>query len=148
MDLSWLKWPIIVLVVALFFWLLSSAGVNYMFNKFTSGTPGVDAAVDARNEAGLTHLGNYLMKTLRYAKAEEVIQRAVDDYPNGANIYMNMYRLARLAEKREDYKRSAEILQYLIDEDAPSKNKHLVSVEILQARLEKLIAVHELDKKK
>jgi tetratricopeptide (TPR) repeat protein len=149
MDLSWLKWPSIVLVVALVFWLLSSGGVNFMYNKFTSTPPGENAEVDKRNEAGLTKLGNYLMKTLRYSRAEEVIQRAVDDYgPEADHYWLNVYRLVRLAEKREDYEHAVELLEYLIDQDAPSRESSIPQIENLEARVEKLIEVHELDKKK
>jgi tetratricopeptide (TPR) repeat protein len=147
MDLSWMKWPLIVGVVFLVFWLLSSAGVNFMYSKFTAGTPGADAAVDTRNEAGLTKLGNYLMKTLRYSKAEEVIQKAVDTYPQGANYWLNVFRLVRLAEKREDYQHAVDLLQYLIQNDAPGKNPHIPQIENLEARMQKLIEVHELNKK-
>lgn len=148
MDLSWLKWPSIVLVVFLVFWLLSSGGVEFMHSKFTQATIGEDPAVDKRNEAGLTGLGNYLMKTLRYTKAEKIIQEAVDNYPSGANVLLNQYRLVRLYEKREAYEDAAELLQYLIDIDAPAQNKHIPEVDVLQARLDKLIEVHELNKKK
>ncbi|MDX9972054.1 MAG: tetratricopeptide repeat protein [FCB group bacterium] len=148
MDLSWLKWPSIVLVVFLVFWLLSSGGVEFMHSKFTAATIGMDPAVDKRNEAGLTSLGNYLMKTLRYSKAEKIIQETVDNYPSGENVLLNQYRLVRLYEKREAYEDAAELLQYLIDIDAPSLNKHIPVVEVLEARLQKLIEVHELNKKK
>lgn len=147
MDLSWLKWPSIVLVVFLVFWLLSSGGVEFMHARFTAATISENPAVDKRNEAGLTSLGNYLMKTLRYSKAEKIIQEAVDNYPTGENVLLNQYRLVRLAEKREDYAHAAELLQYLIDIDAPSLNKHIPESDVLQARLDKLIEVHELNKK-
>lgn len=148
MDLSWLKWPSIILVVVLVAWLLGSAGVNFMFNKFTADEPGQNADVDKRNEAGLTKLGNYLMKTLRYSKAEEVIQTAVDKYPTGENYWLNVYRLVRLAEKRGDYQRAVDLLEYLIANEAPTKDESIPVVENLRARADKLIEVHELGKKK
>ena len=149
MDLSWLKWPSIILAVVAVVWLLTSPGVNFMYNRFTKAEVGADAKIDERDEAGLTRLGNYLMKTLRYGRAEEVIQTAVDRYGTGGkNYWLNVYRLVRLAEKRGDYERAVELLDYLIAEDAPGWNLHIPPIEVLQARRDTLVEVHELDKKR
>ena len=51
MDLSRLKWPLIVALVVGVGWLLSEGGVNHMHKKFTSVAPGQDANADEMNEA-------------------------------------------------------------------------------------------------
>lgn len=144
MNLSWLKWPIVGLVVLGAFWLVSSGGVNYMYNNFTRDTPGVDAAKDASNEAGLTRLGNFLLKTLRYDMAEKTLRTAVERYPQGANVYLNYYRLVKLAEKRGDYREAVAILEDLIALDAHARDDRVPPNENLRMRADTLAEVHEM----
>jgi len=71
-----------------------------------------------------------------------------DRYPTGENYWLNVYRLVRLAEKRGDYQRAVDLLEYLIANEAPTKDESIPVVENLRARADKLIEVHELGKKK
>ena len=64
MDLSFLKWPVIIGVVVLIGWLGSSGGVNYMYGKFTTDTAG-NPEKAAVNEAGLSRLGGYCLKLFK-----------------------------------------------------------------------------------
>ena len=89
MDLSGLKWPIIIVVVVGVGWLLSSGGTNYMYKNFTTAEVGADPARDKTDEAGLSRLGGFMLKTFRYEKAEEVFATAVSRYPDGANVWYN-----------------------------------------------------------
>ena len=83
MDLSRLKWPLIIIVVVGVGWLLTDGGVRYLRAKFTEGEVGVDPKQDEFNEAGLTNLAGFLIKTFRYAPAEQVLLDAMERYPEG-----------------------------------------------------------------
>ncbi len=144
MDLSGLKWPIIIAVVVAIGWLLSSGGTNYMYNNFTKATPGADAARDKTDEAGLSRLGWFMMRTFRYKQAMECFQMAVDRYPNGANYWYNQYRMAKCAEKNNNYQRSVSILRMLIQNDAHALDSRVPVSDNLKQRSAKLVAVHEL----
>ena len=147
MDLSGLKWPIILAVVIGGIWLLSSGGTNFMIKNFTKAQPGADPARDKTDEAGLSRIGGFLMKTFRYEKAFEVFDTAATRYPNGANVLYNRYRMAKCAEKMEKYNLSVNILESLMAMDAHSIDDRVPPRDILRPRAEKLIEVHELRKR-
>ena len=144
MDLSILKWPLIILVVVGVGWLLTEGGVNYMYNSFTEGTVGEDVEKDEFNEGGLYRLGGYLMMTFRYARAAEVYETSVDRYPNGANYWMAYYNLARAYEKLEKYQQAVDILGYLRNEDGDQYDERVPDVQTLTFRLETLVEMHQL----
>ncbi len=145
MDLSGLKWPIIIVVILGIGWLMSSGGVNYMINSFTKATPGQDAERDKIDEAGLTRVGGYLLYLWRYEKAPDVMQTAVDRYgESGANYWYNMYRLAKCTERMGKYQNSYDILQYLIQNTASQYDDRVPENDNLSLRSAKLKEVHEL----
>lgn len=144
MDLSRLKWPIIILVVVGAGWLTSSGGVNYMYNNFTKAEPGAEPARDKSDEAGLSRLGGFVLMTFRYEKAEEIFSTAITRYPGGANLWYNQYRLAKCKEKLEKYAEAVELLEGLIAADASSSDPRVPGADILRPRTDKLIEVHEI----
>lgn len=145
MDLSGLKWPLIIIVVLGIGWLASSGGVNYMHNNFTSATPGQDAQRDTVDEAGLTRLANYLLYLWRYDKAEEVLLAALTRYgPNGQNYHVNTYRLALVYEKQRRYQEAYNVLQDLIAIDAQQYDNRVPNRDNLALRAQKLKEIHEL----
>lgn len=99
MDLSGLKWPLIIVVVVAIGWLGTSGGINWMVSQSTKATPGQDAKQDARDEQRLTSVAGYLLMLWRYEKAGEVLSMAIDRYPNGENYWYNYYRMAKCYEK-------------------------------------------------
>ena len=147
MDLSFLKWPLIIGVIALVGWLASSGGVNYMYKKFTANEPGVNAQRDDVDEAGLSRLGGYCLMLFKYEKAMSVYETAVSRYPEGKNVLYNKYEIARCAEKLEDYRRTVDILEELIDANAHSVDDRVPVNEDLTLRAEKLIEMHELERR-
>lgn len=148
MDLSRLKWPLIIIIVVGLGWLMTEGGVNFMRNKFTAPITSTNADEIAKkeefNEAGLSRLGGFLLKTFRYQKAEEVFLDAVTLYPNGKNFYYNWYRIAKCAEKRGGYAEARNILEDLMAEDAHSVDKNVPPFDALRLRADKLIETHEL----
>jgi hypothetical protein len=68
MDLSGLKWPLIIVVVVAIGWLGSSGGINWMISQSTDAVPGADATQDARDEQRLTSVAGYLLTLWRYEK--------------------------------------------------------------------------------
>jgi tetratricopeptide (TPR) repeat protein len=145
MDLSGLKWPLIIGVLVLAGWLVSEGGVSFMFNKFTStSVEQQDAAQQEAYEAGLSRLGGFLIKTFRYRKAEEVFTEAVTRYPEGKNYLYNRYRLAKCAEKQGRYDECVGILIDLRDMDANSYDNRVPNADVLQSRIDKLAETHEL----
>lgn len=145
MDLSGLKWPVIILVIIGIGWLASSGGVNYMHKSFTKATPGVDAARDATDEAGLTRLANYLLYLWRYDKAETVLNDIFDRYGRtGKNYYLNSYRLALVYEKQKRFQEAYNVLQELIGEEAGEIDDRVPNRDNLSLRASKLKELYEL----
>ncbi|HPO13026.1 MAG TPA: tetratricopeptide repeat protein [Candidatus Hydrogenedentes bacterium] len=142
MDLSGLKWPLIIVVVVVVGWLLSSGGVNWMEKNFTKSVPGQDEKRDISDEAGLARLGGYCMYLFRYEKAASIFEKAIDRYPNGANYYYCKYCLARCYEKMDRYQDSYNILLDLIAANASEVDKRVNNNDVLNLRAQKLKEVH------
>lgn len=145
MDLSFLKWPIIIGIVVLVGFLLSSPGVNYMVGRYTQDQVGADAAKDARNEAGLSRLGGYCLRLFKYRKALAILDMAVSRYPTGKNAYYNIYRQARCHEKIEQYGEAVALLRQLIAVNASEIDSRVHNNNILTARVERLVELHNLE---
>ncbi len=145
MDLSGLKWPLIIVIVVAIGWLMSSGGVNYMYGNFTKATPGEDVERDKVDEAGLTKLGGYLMLLWRWEKARNVMEESVRRYgDSGANFWYNKYRLAKCYDRLEKYKVSYSILQFLISNNAHEYDERVANNDNLSLRAAKLKEVYEI----
>jgi hypothetical protein len=144
MDLSRFKWPIIILLVVGVFWLFSSAGINFMHNKFTKVTPGQDAKVDKATEAGLSRLGGFLVKTFRYEKGYEVLSDACTMYPEGANYWYNQYRMAKCLEKMDRVNEALQTLDVLYAENIHAVDDRVPPQDVLKLRIDKLQEMHGL----
>lgn len=142
MDLTWLKWLVIILVVVGVGWLFTSGGVNYMEKKFSQ--PASDDATAIANEAGLSKLGGFLLKTFRYDRARQVFEKSINMYPDGANALYNYYRLVKCYEKLEQYRDAADTLAYLASVDAHDVDSRVPETSNLDLRRAKLVEVHEL----
>jgi tetratricopeptide (TPR) repeat protein len=145
MDLSGLKWPLIIGLVVLVGWLGTSPGVNFMRGQYTKAVPGADAAKDVSDEAGLSRLGGYCMRTFQYAKAIDIFEESLSRYgENGKNYWYNLYRLVRCYEKVNDYQEAYNILKSLERNDAQTFDARVPNRDNLALRAEKLKEVHEL----
>jgi len=144
MDLSKVKWVIIIAVVVGAGWLVTAPGTAYMFNKLKAYTPADNAATNDANELSLSKLGGYLYQTLRYDKAEEVFEYTVEKYPNGKNVFYNTYRLVKCHEKREDYDGAVKLLKRLMRANAHQSDDRVPELDILKLRTNKLIETHSL----
>jgi len=144
MDMSKVLIVIVLLALGGLAYLASSPGVNYLHGKYTQTPAGSDAAQDAKNEAGLSKLGGFLMNTWRYKKANEVMQDAVERYPQGADFWYNKYRMVKCAEKAENFKRAVNLLKECIDNDAHSKDPRVPENANLELRRNKLLEMHGL----
>lgn len=145
MDLSRLKWPVIILVVVGVAWLLSSGGLNYMVNHYTKAVPGQDPAKDKSDEAGLTRLGGFQMMLFRYENAAAIMKLSMDRYGTaGANYWYNLYRMAKAYDRLKQYQASYNVLQQLIQANASQYDSRVPDNNNLQLRASKLKEVHEL----
>lgn len=145
MDLSGLKWPLIILVVVVVGWLLSSGGVSWMEKNFTKATPGQNTTRDKTDEAGLSRLGGYCLYLWRYERAAGLFESAIDRYgEDGANYWYNLYRLAKCYEKMERYQDSYDVLEQLITANASQYDDRVPENDNLSLRANKLKEVHEL----
>ena len=144
MDMTFLKWPIIIVIVAGIGWLLTEGGVNYMYDKFTEGSVGEDAERDAFNESGIYKLGWYSMMTYRYERAAQIYEMSVDRYPDGKNYWMSQYHLARAYERVERYQEAVDILAMLRYEDADQYDERVPDIPTLSLRIDKLVEVNQL----
>ncbi|MDZ4857396.1 MAG: hypothetical protein SGI88_00315 [Candidatus Hydrogenedentes bacterium] len=144
MDLSRLKWPLIIIVIVGIGWLITDPGVNWLRAKFNEGTPGESAEQDIANESGLSNLAGFLIKTFRYASAEAVLNDAMTRYPAGKNYLNNYYRMAKCVEKQGRYDKCVDILCELRDLEANATDPRVPAREVLQLRIDKLLETHEL----
>jgi hypothetical protein len=145
MDLSKVKWVVIVAVVLGVGWLATSGGISYMYTKATSDTPGADVNKDKVNEATLTRYGGFLLSTFRYDQAKKFYVAAVQRYPAGNNRYWNRYQLARAHEKLDENAESVGLLLGLWEEDANQYDHRVPNKDTLKLRIQKLIEVNQLD---
>ncbi len=143
MDLSRLKWPLLIIAVALGCWLLTEGGINWMYGRFTQSPPGSDAKLDEVNEQGLSQLGGFLFKTFRYAKAREVFEEQMKRFPNGKNYMWTLFRVAKIDEKQENPRESVKKLSWLRDQNAHEKDDRIPDKDMLQLRIDKLNEVNE-----
>lgn len=144
MDLSFLKWPIVILVIGSLGFLISSPGIEYVYGKATAGTVGADPEADTANEATLSRLAGLELATFRYKRASEIYDAALKRFPNGKNSWHNWYQLARCFEKLEQFDKAVDILVMLRDENADKQDERVASPTQLDARIQKLVEVHEL----
>lgn len=144
MDLSFVKWPIIIIVVVALGWLTTSGGMNYMYKQSTKAQVGADAAKDKKDEAMLSRCGGFLLFTFRPAKADNFFQTAVQRYPQGANVWYNKYRMVKCAEKAKQYQRAVNQLQELINANASTLDKRVAENANLKLRMDKLKEMYGL----
>ncbi|MDQ1256289.1 MAG: hypothetical protein QG656_885 [Candidatus Hydrogenedentes bacterium] len=147
MDLSGLKWPLIAVIVLGIGWLCSSSGTNYMVKKFTEASVGADPVKDASDEAMLSRIGSFMMKTFRYEKAFEVFSISITRYPEGKNTLYNKYRSVKCVEKMGDPKTAVAYLEELIGVNASSIDSRIPPNDNLTLRKEKLVEIFELQKR-
>ncbi|GMV99878.1 MAG: hypothetical protein AMXMBFR84_10170 [Candidatus Hydrogenedentota bacterium] len=144
MDLSRFKWPVIILVVAGVFWLLSEGGINFMHKRFTTPPAQPSAEKDKLNENGLTRLGQFLIVTFRYQKATAVITDALRLFPEGEHALLNEYRLAKCYEKTGKFAEASNILLRLKNINANQYDERIPPPDVIALRLDKLVETHEL----
>jgi DNA phosphorothioation-dependent restriction protein DptG len=145
MDLSGLKWPVIIIVVVAIGWLASSGGVNWMVSNFSKATPGQDPKRDITDEAGLSKVGGYLMYLFKYEKAYEVMNLALQRYGNtGKNYWYNKYRMVKCLEKMARYQDAYNILRELEGYNAQQYDDRVPNTDVLRARAAKLKEVNGL----
>jgi hypothetical protein len=143
MDLSRLKWPIVIILVVTIGWLIGP-GTGWVHNRLLQHEPGADLKADEVNEWGFTKLGGFLMKTVRFVGAKEVLLDVTDRYPDGENYWFNYYRLGRVHEKLDQNPEAVQIYLDLMDADAHSIDERVPEYEVLKLRRDKLIELNEL----
>ncbi|MCL4219581.1 MAG: tetratricopeptide repeat protein [Candidatus Hydrogenedentes bacterium] len=144
MDLSRLKWPILIVVLIGVGWLISDPGISFLHTRYTSVEPGVDAAKDVKNEAGLTKLGGFLMSTMRLTRASTCFEDARRLYPDGKNYWWNTYRLAECQERLGNPRKAITLYEELIRYTAREEDNRILENDALQLRVDKLLELHEL----
>lgn len=145
MDLSGLKWPLIIVVILGIGWLGSSGGVEWMIKQSTKAVPGADAAQDVKDEARLSKVAGYVMMLWRYEKAAEVMNTSFDRYgKTGANYWHNAYRMVKCQEKMGDYQAAYDILNELLAAQAWKIDPRVPDFDNLNLRASKLKELYEL----
>ena len=145
MDLSGLKWPLIIVIVVAVGWLASSGGVSWMQTNFTKASPGTDLERDKIDEAGLSRLATYVLYLWKYEKAKEILNLSVERYgEGGANYWFNVYRISTCNERLGNYQEAVDDLQYLMDNDANAKDPRVPELDNLALKAAKIREVHEL----
>jgi hypothetical protein len=145
MDLSVLKWPLIILIVVAVGWFVTDGGTSYVINQLKQHTPGEDESADRLNEASLSRMAGFLIWTFRYQKADEVLTYLTQTYvpARGAEDYWyNLYRLALCKEKQGQYPLAVSILRDLAHRNANSQDSRVPGFDVLRLRSEKLMETH------
>lgn len=147
MDLSGLKWPIIIGVLVLVGWLVSAGGQSWMEKRLTSYQPGQSEEMDAANEKALSNLGGFFIKTFRYERGIRLLEICGERYPDGKNYYYNAYRCSRIHEAIADsttnhekqlkhYGQALTILKFMIDNNIHELDARVPEVDVLRHRAE------------
>lgn len=145
MDLSGLKWPLIIAVVVGLGWLFTSGGVNWMYGKFTAATPGVDIAQDTRDEAGLTKLASYTYHIWKWRPCINIIETSLQRYgQNGPNYWFNLERLSTCYERIGEYQKAVDIITGLMNADAHQFDERVGNFDNLNLRVSKLKEMYEI----
>ena len=145
MDLSGLKWPLVIVVDVGIGWLATSGGVNWMYGNFTAASPNVDEAQDLRDEAGLTKLAGYTYFLWKWRTTIDIIETSQQRYGEwGPNYWYNMERLANCYDRIGDYQTSYNILQEIMDANAHEIDDRVGNFDNLNLRASKLRELHEL----
>lgn len=145
MDLSGLKWPLIIIAVVGIGWLGTSGGVKWMYGNFTEAQPGADAAQDLRDEAGLTKLAGYTYHLWKWEKTIVIIQTAFDRYGDQAPNYLfNLERMSNCYDRLGEYQTSYDILQQLMNMNAHDYDERVANNDELALRANKLKEMYDL----
>jgi tetratricopeptide (TPR) repeat protein len=145
MDLSGLKWPLIIAAVVGIGWLASSGGVSWMQSNFTKHEVGADPERDKLDEAGLSRLATYVLYLWKYEKAKELMELAIDRYGDqGANYWFNVYRLSTCNERLGNYEKAVEDIDYLIQNNAETMDDRVPTNDNLALKAAKIREVNEL----
>lgn len=146
MDLSGLKWPLILVVIVGVGWLGTKGGVAWMYGKFTEATPGVDLDQDLRDEAGLTRLGGYTFHLWQWERTIDILETAINRYgENAPNYWYNMERLASCYDRVGEFQISYDILQELMRANAHEIDDRVPNFDALNLRANKLKEMYELN---
>lgn len=149
MDMSKIIWPVIILAVAGLGWLGTSGGTSYLYKQYTKSTVGEDVDKDVKNEASLSKLAGFLMRTFQYKRAADYYQAAIEQFRTdksvGKNYWMNIYNQARCYEKLDEYEKAADNLVYLRDMNGDGQDERVPDYDTLNLRLQKLVEVNQLD---
>ena len=145
MDLSGLKWPLIIAAIVGIGWMGTSGGVTWMFGNFTKAAPGVDMAQDLRDEAGLTKLAGYTYHLWKWRTTIDIIETAIERYGDaGPNYWFNLERLSTCYERIGEYQVSYGLLQELIQANANEIDARVGNVDNLSLRAAKLREMYEI----
>lgn len=145
MDLSGLKWPLIIVAIVGIGWLGTSGGIQWMYGNFTKAAPGVDVNQDIRDEAGLTKLAGYTYFLWKWKETIAIIETSMERYGDGApNYWYNMERLSNCYDRIGNYKMSLEILELLMRARAWEVDPRVPNREQLNLRANTLREMHEL----
>jgi len=150
MDLSKVKWIVIIAVVGGAIWLFTGAGVDAVYDKATDTLPGNDVQQDIVDEAMLSKWAGFLMATFQLEKAKKFYKSAIDRYPGnetlpqGKNFWWNVYQLARCHEKLKEYPEACDLLYLCWLNNADAIDERVKDNDTIRLRMEKLIEMHEL----
>ena len=146
MDLSKVKWIVLIAVIVGIVYFMTGPGVNSAYNNATKATVGENPDRDAIDEATLSKYGGYLTLMLRHERSEEFYTTAIDRYgQDGKNFSLNTYKRARCYQKLNKYKESADDLFFLWTEDGDSHDERVPDNYNIQSQLAKLIELFDLD---
>lgn len=138
-----LKWGIPLAIVAGSVWLVTDPGVAWLHDYLVARA---ESGNGQYTELGLTHLGGFLLGTLRYDLAAAVLEDVMRLYPDGEHTWYNRYRLALVREKQGRHRDAVAILDEVIAQKAEDQaDERIPSSKVLRLRRDKLAALHELE---
>lgn len=138
-----LKWGIPLAIVAGGAWLVTNPGVTWLHGWLVAQA---ETGNSEYTELGLTHLGGFLLGTLRYDQAGAVLEDLMRLYPEGEHMWYNRYRLALVREKQGRWREAVAILDEVIAHKAAADaDERIPGSKVLRLRRDKLAAMHSLE---
>ena len=145
MDMSKIVWLVVIVAIVGGGWLLTGSGMDKMYENATSSMPGNDPEKDKVDEATLSKYAQYNLTLFRYEKAKQFYTAALERYgTNGANYWWNVYQLARVEEKLENYPDTIELLYLLWVNDGDQFDERVPNRDTLQRRITTLCEVNDI----
>ncbi len=145
MDLSKIFWCVVIGVILLAGWLMTTSGMEKIYQNATKNLVGNDPDQDIIDEATLSKYGGLQQSMFRYENAKLFYTTSIDRYGmDGQNYWANLHQVARCELKLENDLEALKIFYDLWLDNAHLEDKRVPSRNVLKSRIQQLIELNDL----